>query len=440
MPQRAARAAVIAVGTEITEGRIPNSNAALISRRLLAAGVETVLHVAVPDDLALIERALRDAAAQADVLIVTGGLGPTLDDITREAAARLAGVGLETDPAALERIEKIFAALGRPMRENNRRQAERPAGAESIPNDLGTAPGFRMKLAGADAFFLPGVPHEMEAMLERSVLPALEARFLGGGAVEVRRLNCFGLSESEIDHVLAPLFREGDIELAFNIDDAAVQIYLTCRGAPAREAARARLDEAAARVRSALGASVFSEGPVGLEEALASLLRERRLTIGLAESCTGGLATARLARVPGVSEALRGAVVAYSNEAKIRLLGVPEALIAACGAVSREVALAMAEGARRALAADVGVAITGIAGPTGGTPEKPVGLVHIAVALGETTRERELRFFGERTRVQLLAAMAALEQVRRAILFDSRSAKGGLSPCGDDPSPRARVP
>lgn len=412
------RAAIVAVGTEVTEGRIANTNAAWIARRLLQLDIETALHLAVPDDRALMVRGFETAAQAAEVVVVTGGLGPTIDDITREVAAELAGVPLETDAASIAWLEQIFTALGRRVSENNRRQAQFPRGAAVIANPRGTAPGFRMTLAGAEFFFVPGVPHEAEGMIGEEVVPALERLFGRGGAVRLRRLNCFGLPESKVDALLAPLFPGKEPELAFNVSKGTVQIYLTTRGGSAEEAA-ARLDEAAARVREALGPHIFSEGKEELHEAVARALIARGTTVGFAESCTGGLAASLLARVPGVSAVLKGGVVAYANEAKTRLLGVPEALIAARGAVSREVAAAMARGARAALGADVAAAVTGVAGPSGGTPEKPVGLVFIAVAgPGDAAegRVREVRLPGERTWIQRIAAMGALEQVRRAVL------------------------
>lgn len=406
------KAAVVAIGTEVTEGRIANTNAAEISKRLMRLGVETALHIAAPDDRVLMRRAFEAAAAAAEVVIVTGGLGPTLDDVTRDVAAEIAGVPLEMDAATVERLEAIFAAIGRRFSENNRRQALFPGGAEILQNDRGTAPGFRMTLLGAEFFFLPGVPHESEAMLEASVLP----RLAGGGTVRVRRLNCFGLPESHVDAALAPLFPDAGpgkpLELAFNVSQGVVQIYLTSRGA----GGEARLAAAAAAVREALGAHIFSEGKEELEETLVALLRARGLTLALAESCTGGRAASLVTRVPGSSDVFAGAIVAYANRVKVRQLGVPEDLIAAHGAVSAEVAQAMARGARAALEASIAAAITGIAGPGGGSAEKPVGLVYIAFAGDAIETVRELRLGGDRQWIQRLSAMAALDMVRRAVL------------------------
>jgi nicotinamide-nucleotide amidase len=271
-----------------------------------------------------------------------------------------------------------------------------------------------MTIGRADCFFLPGVPHEAEGMFEAKVLPAIDDRFAGRGALRVRRLNCFGLPESRVDAVLAPLFPGPEPELAFNVSKGVVQIYLTARGGAVADA-DARLDRAAATVRSALGACIFGEGQEDLEEALARELIARGLTVAFAESCTVGAAAARLGRVPGVSAVLQGGVVAYANEAKVTMLGVDRALIERHGAVSGEVALAMARGARERFGAALAVGVTGVAGPSGGTPEKPVGLVHVAVAgPGDAERERELRLGGERVWIQRLAALTALDQLRRA--------------------------
>jgi nicotinamide-nucleotide amidase len=409
--------AVVAVGTEVTEGRIANTNAAWISKRLLRLGIETTLHLAAPDDREEMKRAFELAAARAQLVVVTGGLGPTVDDITREVAAELAGVPLDEDAASLRWLEEIFARFGRKLSENNRRQAQFPRGAAILPNPHGTAPGFRMELAGARFVFVPGVPHESERMLEEQVIPAIEAEraAAGAGAVVIRRLNCFGLAESKVDALLAPLFPGPNPQLAFNISDGVVQVYLTARAAE-RSAAEARLEGAAAQVREKLGAHCFSEGERSLEEALLDLCRERKLTVATAESCTGGLAGSRIARIPGASDVFLGGVIAYSNEVKKGLLGVPAEVLERHGAVSRECAAAMAGGARRATGASLAASITGIAGPSGATPTKPVGLVYVAISGEGIDRVRELRLPGDRQRIQLLAAMAAIEGLRRAVL------------------------
>jgi nicotinamide-nucleotide amidase len=411
------KAAIVAIGTEVTEGRIANTNAAWISRRLLRLGVETTLHVAAPDDREEMRRAFEHAASRAGLVVVTGGLGPTVDDITREVAADLAGVPLEEDAASISWLEAIFARMGRALSENNRRQAQFPRGARVVANPHGTAPGFEMDLCSARFFFAPGVPHECEKMIEADLVPEIERRraAAGEGAVVVRRLNCFGLAESKVDALLAPHFPGPEPALAFNISDGVVQVYLTSR-APSAEAAKATLDEAAAKVCATLGHACYGEGERSLEEATIDALRARGLTVATAESCTGGLAGSRIARVPGASDVFRGGVIAYANDVKRALLGVPAEILERDGAVSEACARAMAEGARRATGASLAVAITGIAGPTGATPTKPVGLVHLAVAGEGVARHREVKLPGDRARIQHLAAMGAIELVRRAAL------------------------
>ncbi len=427
------RLAVVAVGTEVTEGRIANTNAAWISKRFLRLGIDTAFHVAVPDERPLIAAAFQAAAARADLVVVTGGLGPTVDDITRDVAADLAGAPLEEDRGSIERLEAIFRMIGRPVTENNRRQAQFPRGAAIVENDHGTAPGVRLRLCDADFVFVPGVPHESERMLDGKVIPALESERAAAGApaVVVRRLNCFGLPESKVDALLAPHFPGPDPALAFNISDGVVQVYLTARDAD-RAAAAARLEAGAAKVREVLGAHLFGEGDASLEETLLSLLRARGLTLALAESCTGGLAASRLVRVPGASHAFRGGVVAYSNDLKRDLLGVPAEMLERHGAVSAEVAAAMAAGVRRAAGASIGAAVTGIAGPDGGTAEKPVGLVHLAVATeAGPGLARQLRLGGERSFIQRIAALGALELVRRTVLGIGAGGSGGGGRSGE---------
>ncbi len=428
------RIAVVAIGNEVTEGRVVNSNAALISRRLLALGHETAIHLAVRDDAAEMMRGLRDAAAVADMVFATGGLGPTADDLTRDVAAAAAGVPLIEDEEYVAKLEAFFRRLGREMSPNNRRQAQLPRGATTIPNRFGTAPGFRMELFGKECVFLPGVPRELDGMLSEEVIPDLERRRPAERAPRTRRLVCFGLPESRVDAAVTPLFsgerRVADgIEPGYNLaEPGVVHILLNVRGLPRVEADE-RLERAAAAVRGALGTAIFGEGDATVERTVAALLLERGLTVAFAESCTAGLATATLARVPGISASLKGGVVAYANEAKRALLGVPESVIAEHGAVSAECALAMARGARLAFGADVGAATTGVAGPSGGTPEKPVGLVYVAVAIKRGSREdgeeivdervRTFRLAGERTWLQQLWALVALDQVRRAVLGHS---------------------
>ncbi len=415
--------AVVATGSEVTEGRIINSNAALISKRLRDLGFTTTLHAAAPDEPEAIARALVAACDAADLVIVSGGLGPTVDDLTRDVAAKVAGdLPLEEDAAALAWLEAIFARFGRRMSDNNRRQAIFPRGATVVPNRFGTAAGFRLPIRGKECIFLPGVPHELEGMLGEEVLPYVARTYPAAEAVRARRLDCFGLPESRVDALLAPLFPGGvngeGVAIGFNVTKGIVEVHLTARAAADRpELSEERAGRALEAVRAALGPYAFGDGTATLEAVVARLLAERGATLALAESCTGGLASARLTRVPGVSAVYRGGVVAYANELKTSALGVPAEVLERHGAVSRECALAMARGVRALANAVVAASITGVAGPDGGTPEKPVGLVYLGLATaGGLEHSRELRLPGDRIFIQRLSALAALDLVRRHLL------------------------
>ncbi|GIW73329.1 MAG: CinA-like protein [Planctomycetota bacterium] len=413
------RAAIVAIGSELTSGVTPETNSAWIARRLREHGVETARIVLVPDELAAIEAALEQACAAASLVIVTGGLGPTLDDRTREAAARLAGQPLVEDPAVLAALGAWYQRRGRPLEVGARRQALLPRGARLAPNPVGTAPAFVIETgSGTTCWFLPGVPEEMRALLEDAVLPELRARGAGRPAVLSRELRAFGLTEAQADARLAPLFPGPDPELAFSVEGGLVRVRLTVREPDPQTAAR-RLEQAVAQARAALGEACFTDRGEGLAEVVLAQLVARGLTVGFAESCTGGLATHLLAAVPGASAALVGAIVAYADRVKAERLGVAPELLARHGAVSEPCARAMARGALQALGADVAAAITGIAGPQGGSADKPVGTVYVAVAgtaaSGLVEACRRWWWPGARGAVQLRAALAALDMLRRGL-------------------------
>jgi nicotinamide-nucleotide amidase len=414
-------AAVVCIGNELTEGRTLDTHGQWVSLRLGLLGFHVVLHVAVPDEPQRMLAALRYASAQAAVVVVAGGLGPTLDDLTRDVAAELIGEPLEEHGPSLEHLEAIFARLGRTPSSNNRRQGMLPRGASVLQNPIGTAPGFSLLHEGTTLFFLPGVPRELYRMFEREVTPQLQGGLGPGRVARSARLDCFGIPESEADRRLAPLFppESSAVRLGFNVSNGILEVHLTATAGEG-EGVGAALDlliaEATERAREALEPAVFGDGQRSLQEVCLDALGARGLTLGLAESCTGGLATHLLTRVPGSSAVLKGAVVAYANQIKKEALGVPEELLAAHGAVSEPVAAAMANGARRALSCDVSIAITGIAGPSGGSKDKPVGTVCLAVSgPGEALITRRVQLPGERTFVQRLAALAALEMLRRAV-------------------------
>jgi nicotinamide-nucleotide amidase len=405
-------AAVLCIGTELTRGELQNSNSTWLAESLTRIGLEVTALDCVDDDRERIEAALRRLAGSSRVLVCTGGLGPTTDDITTECAARVAGVALERDAASLHHIENLMARFGRKVAASNAKQADFPVGARILPNPRGTAAGFCIRLAGASAYFMPGVPSEMKAMFEASIAPDLAA--LVQDARHQIVLRTFGLPESEVNDRLAGVEASFGVVIGYRASLPEIEVKVLAKAGSAREAA-ASARRAADEVRSRLGDHVYDEGFGSLPETVGALLVAKGLTLAIAESCTGGLAAELVTRVSGASRYFLGGVVAYANQAKTALLGVPPELIAQHGAVSEAVARAMAEGARIQLGADIGLAFTGIAGPEGGTPEKPVGLVHWAVASGSGTEHRERVFIGDRHSIRRRAAFAGFDLIRRGL-------------------------
>lgn len=413
------RAEILAVGTELLAPLRAETNAAWLTGHIVQAGVDVGAKVTVADDAALLESAFRCALARADIVIATGGLGPTEDDLTREAAAAALGRGLRRDATILEGLRARFARYGRAMAAVNEKQADLIEGARMLPNPLGSACGQTVEVDGRMLVLLPGPPHEMQPMFEEQVLPAIRERSRGA-LIRTRVLRIATMSESDVEQVAAPIYKTfGNPRTTILGAPGQVELHLTAEG-PTAEAVAERLEALAGALRAALPGRVYSEDGRDLPEVVAGLLRERGLTMGVAESCTGGLLAARLTSVPGASAFLERGYVTYSNASKVELLGVDPGIIATSGAVSAETAAAMAAGARRAARADIGVAITGIAGPDGGTPEKPVGLVFVAIDGSAGDRVRRIHFPGSRERVRFQASQAALEMIRRALL--------GLSP------------
>ncbi len=409
------RAEVLTIGDELLRGEIIDSNKSFISDRLLSLDVETDWHVSVRDDPPQMIDAFRRAADRSDVVLVSGGLGPTRDDLTAKVLGQAFGRELVLDEAALETIRAFFVSVGREMTDNNATQAWYPRGSEVLPNPIGTAPGFMLEAGGAAFFCMPGVPREMHRMMDEQVLPRIAARRGEGQVVRATLLRTFGLGESTRDHELKDVAASGDVSLGFRTSFPDNYLRPVAKAATA-EAAEAELARVVAVIRERLGPIVYGEGDVTLDAATGQLLAERGKTIAVAESCTGGLIAQRITDNPGSSAYFLGGVVAYSNEAKTALLGVPTGLLEAHGAVSDEVARAMAEGVRQKFGADFGVATTGISGPDGGTPEKPVGTVHVGIASAEGTHADHFVFPLDRTRHRLLTAQVALDWVRRSLL------------------------
>jgi len=401
---------IISIGSELMAGRIADTNAAHLSDQITRAGLTVTRHTAVGDRREHVVEAIRAAAERADAVIITGGIGPTPDDITRQAVAEMCGLPLVEIPEALQNLRAFFARLGRAPSESNLIQASIPETAKLIPNPTGTASGFRMRHRGCALYVLPGVPREMKRMFADSVLPELRQR--GGESVIIRCVQAYGLGESVIGERLGDLMGENrNPEVATQAREGVITIRVTARGADEIEA-QARLAPALNRIRERLGEVVFAEGETSLAGAVAQLLEETDLTLAIAESCTGGELAARLTDVPGISRFFIEAAVTYGNEAKTRRLGVPASLIQRHGAVSEQVANAMALGMRKRSHADIALAVTGIAGPSGGSKSKPVGLVYIALADETGATADEARFAGDRAQIRNRAVKRALNRLR----------------------------
>ena len=419
-----ATAAIVAVGSELlTPARI-DTNSLFITDQLNQLGIDVVMKAVVGDDRDRLIHVCRAAFEHADLVVFSGGLGPTDDDLTREAVAAVLGRELREDPAITERLRARFAARGftTPMPENNRRQAMVPAGALVLENTRGSAPGLWLEEGKRAVLLLPGPPRELRPMLEALVAGVLRTRAPGGTLLR-RVLKIAGRIESQTDEVLHPLYSEWERSVpsvAATILAALgqIELHLSTRAATPDIAARA-LGAAAEQACELLGADVFSTDGRSMEDVVGQMLASRGWRIALAESCTGGFLTSRLTDVPGSSRYVERAVVTYANDAKIDLLGVPAAMIDEHGAVSERVAVAMADGIRERAGVDIGVAVTGIAGPGGGTLEKPVGTVAVAVASGAATQSRLYRFHGERDQVKFQASQSALDMVRRLLAATS---------------------
>ena len=409
------RAEILAVGSELLMPPRVETNAVYLTGQLLQIGVSVLARTTIADDAGALESALRAALARADVVIATGGLGPTEDDLTREAAAAALGRPLQRQAALVDELAARFARYGKVMAPVNEKQADVIEGAVVLPNPRGTAPGQRVEHDGRLLILLPGPPKEMQPMFEQQVLPFLRER-AHGTVLHRRVLRIASMGESDVEQLVAPVYtRFTNPRTTILGGPGQVELHLVAEGSTAA-AAEAAAEALAAAIRERLPGRIYSEDGRELHEVVAALLRERGVSLALAESCTGGLVAARLTEVPGASAFLERGYVTYSDRSKSELLGVDPGLIAAKGAVSEEVARAMAAGARRAAGADAAVAITGIAGPDGGSPEKPVGLVFLALdgTLGE--RVRRAHFPGDRERVQHQAVQAALEMLRVGLL------------------------
>jgi len=407
------RAAILSTGDELTTGRIADTNAQWIADKLFELGIDVVTVVTVGDYSERLEWAWRQALSQADVVVSTGGIGPTADDLTTETVGAVLGRKLVEDGPSADRMRKFFASRGVDMPLNNLKQAMVPEGYVIVPNPLGTAPGYRVQAGGKHIVVLPGVPREMKPMVEDTVLPWLRAQ-QGSDVYLAHTFQTFGISESGLDELVAGVVGPNEGRVSFRASFPEVSVRVVVRGQP--DEAQARLDAVAARMREKLGEYCYGEGAVTMEAVVGQALEKRGWKLGLAESCTGGLVSHRITAIPGSSAYFIGGVEAYANSAKMNLLGVSRDTLKAHGAVSEECAGEMAAGALRAFGADVAVSTTGIAGPGGGTPEKPVGYVCFGLATADGVVTRTHQLWGTRDWVKLLASQVALDMVRRTTL------------------------
>jgi nicotinamide-nucleotide amidase len=381
-------AEIVAIGTELVSGQSLDTNSQWLSRALGALGVAVHFHTVVGDDPGEDIDALRIATGRADLVITSGGLGPTQDDLTREALAAVAGVPLVEDPESLAAIAAMFARHNRPMAERNRVQALRPEGAEAMPNSCGTAPGLWMTVGRARVACLPGVPYEMRRMFEEQVVPRLRGLGASGKTIVHRKINLFGRGESDIEAQALDLTARGRVpEVGITVSEATISFRISAEGGTEAEALVV-IESTVATIYERFGPLIVGEDSEDVVDALVRELARTKTTLAVAESCTGGMIAAQVTAIPGVSAHFLGGVVSYSNEAKVNLLGVPAGLIEAHGAVSAEVAKAMARGARERFGADVAISVTGIAGPSGGSAEKPVGLVYVGLATADAVESR----------------------------------------------------
>lgn len=401
---------IVAVGTELLLGQLTDTNTPHIERRLAEIGVDVRGTHAVGDNRERIAETIRSVVERRDGAIVTGGLGPTVDDLTKEAVCDALGVGVEPYEPALRQMESFFAQIGREMRPNNRKQAELPCGSVPMDNPLGTAPGFiAFSQEGRFVACMPGVPHEMKPMLERALLPFLRNRFELNGGIHTRVLHTIGIGESEIDHRIDDLFRTAENpKIAVLAHGSRADVKIMAKSGSADQA-ETMIRPLQTEIERRLDGYVYGTDDATIESAVLALLRDRGWTAATAESCTGGRIAAALTRVAGASHGFAGGIVAYDSAVKTSVLGVEAILLARDGAVSESVALAMARGARASLGAQIAVATTGVAGPGGGSAEKPVGLVVFAIEdVRGNAHARRIRLRGDRETVQGRATTYAL--------------------------------
>ena len=409
------RAEIIATGSELLSGGVLETNSLFLSEGLLLLGVETAFKTVVGDNEKDMEEAVKLGLQRADVVLITGGLGPTEDDITRKVVAKIAKKRLILNDDALAAIKAVLSSKGKEYLVANDRQALIPAGARILRNPVGIAPGFYLKEEGKFLAVIPGVPQEARAMFNEGLRQALEEHVSGKLFIRRRVLRTCGMSEAAVNQAIQDVLKQGRPAVGLTAKETGVDVRILVKDSNS-ERSQAILERTEAAIRNKLGDAVYAVDDQEMEEVVGALLKQRRLRLSTAESCTGGLISGRITNIPGSSEYFERGVVVYSNLSKTELLGVPKELIERHGAVSREVAVAMAKGIRQASHADLGLAVTGIAGPGGGAKDKPVGLIFTALASAHDVKVKEHVFLGTRDQIRLKSSQMALDMVRRYLI------------------------
>ena len=405
---------IIAVGTELLLGNIVNSNARYLSERLAELGIDVYYHITVGDNLDRLRETIETSLKRSDIIITTGGLGPTDDDLTKEGVAKALGLDLMPHQPSLDKIESYFKAGNRPMPECNRKQGYIPEGARVLENNNGTAPGILAEKEGKTIILLPGPPKEMMPMFEQSVYPFLKAK--SKDVLKSRTLRVVGIGESAIQELLQEVFdTQSNPTVAPYAKDGEVHLRITAKCSDENQA-KLLIGDMEYKIKSLLKENIYGYDEESLEYVVYKLLKENNMTVSMAESCTGGMISARLTNVSGVSAVFMNSIVTYSNAAKMNFLGVKSETLAKYGAVSAETAEEMAVGIKKVSRTDVGISVTGIAGPDGGTAEKPVGLFYIGLAIGNKVEAYRFLFPSSREKVRWNAVTRALDLLRRELL------------------------
>ncbi len=410
---------IISIGTELLLGNTINTNTAFLSEQLAALGIDVYYHTTVGDNPKRLQDTLYQAVKRSELIITTGGLGPTADDITKEVICEAAGKRLVLHKPSLDRIDAFFKRIGKSMSPNNIKQAYIPEDGMAVYNHTGTAPGIIMELDNCTIIMLPGPPSEMETMFLKEIKPYLQEK--SPYTIISRTIKFFGIGESALESKLRDIIdRQSDPTIATYAGEGEVKVRITTKTVSG-QAKLSGLEQVTGVINDRVGEYIYAYDDLSLEHITAELLISSPYTLSLAESCTGGRVSSMLTSVPGVSKSFKGTIVSYSNDIKTNLLGVKKETLETYGAVSRETAIEMAEGARKMCNAHIGLSITGIAGPDGRTPDKPVGLVYIALCTAEGCECFEHRFAGDRTKIQIYAAKHAINYLRKFLVKHIRS-------------------